>query len=57
MPTYRAPLDDIRFVLDDLLDVGQVAALDGYADATPDVLSAVIEEAAKLPQPRRGATA
>jgi len=48
MPTYKAPLADIRFVLDDLLDVGQVAALPGYADATPDVLAAVIEEAAKL---------
>jgi alkylation response protein AidB-like acyl-CoA dehydrogenase len=48
MPTYKAPLDDIRFLLDDLLDVGQLASLPGYADATPDVLSAVIEEAAKL---------
>jgi len=48
MPTYRAPLADIRFVLEDLLDVGQLATLPGYADATPDVLVAVIEEAAKL---------
>jgi len=48
MPTYRAPLADIRFVLEDLLDVGQLASLPGYADATPDVLVAVIEEAAKL---------
>ena len=48
MPTYRAPLADIRFVLEDLLDVSQLAAFPGYADATPDVLIAVIEEAAKL---------
>ena len=48
MPTYKAPLDDIRFLLDDVLDVGQLATLPGYADATPDVLGAVIEEAAKL---------
>jgi len=48
MPTYRAPLADIRFVLEHLLDVGQLATLPGYADATPDVLLAVIEEAAKL---------
>ena len=48
MPTYKAPLADIRFVLEDLLDVGQLAALDGYADSTPDLLGAVIEEAAKL---------
>src|SRR5215212_7363722 len=48
MPTYKAPLTDIRFVLEDLLDVGQLAALPGYADATADVLTAVLEEAAKL---------
>jgi len=48
MPTYKAPLADIRFVLEDLLDVGQLAGLPGYADATPDVLLAVIGEAAKL---------
>jgi len=48
MPSYKAPLADIRFVLDDLLDVGQLASLPGYADATPDVLAAVREEAAKL---------
>ena len=48
MPTYKAPIDDIRFVLEDVLDVGQLAALPGYADATPDVLAAVIAEAAKL---------
>src|SRR5215211_952538 len=48
MPTYKAPLDDIRFLLEDVLDVGQLAALPGYADATPDLLAAVIEEAAKL---------
>jgi len=48
MPTYNAPLADIRFVLEDLLDVGQLAALPGYADATPELLAAVLEEAAKL---------
>ena len=48
MPAYRAPLADIRFVLDDLLDVGQLASLPGYGDATPDLLAAVREEAATL---------
>jgi alkylation response protein AidB-like acyl-CoA dehydrogenase len=48
MPTYKAPLADIRFVLEDLLDVGQLAELPGYADATPDLLAAVREEAAKF---------
>jgi alkylation response protein AidB-like acyl-CoA dehydrogenase len=48
MPTYKAPLTDIRFVLEDLLDVGQLAALPGYGDATPELLTTVIEEAARL---------
>src|SRR5690349_5826426 len=48
MPTYKAPLADMRFVLEALLDVGQLTTLPGYADATPDVLSAVLEEAATL---------
>jgi alkylation response protein AidB-like acyl-CoA dehydrogenase len=48
MPSYKAPLADIAFVLDELLDVSQLSALPGYGDATPDVLAAVREEAAKL---------
>jgi alkylation response protein AidB-like acyl-CoA dehydrogenase len=48
MPTYKPPVDDIRFVLDELLDVGQLAALPGYEDASPDVLLAVLEEGGKL---------
>jgi len=48
MPTYHAPLDDIRFVLHELLGAEALADLPGYEDATPDVIDAVLEEAAKL---------
>ncbi|MDF1503006.1 acyl-CoA dehydrogenase C-terminal domain-containing protein [Roseisolibacter sp. H3M3-2] len=48
MPTYKAPLDDIRFLLTELLDVEQLSKLPGYEEATPDVLLAVLEEGAKL---------
>ncbi len=48
MPTYKAPLRDMRFVLHELLNVGEVASLPGYADATPETIDAVLEEAAKL---------
>src|SRR5215470_10968535 len=48
MPTYKAPLRDMRFVLHELLDAGQLAALPGYGDATPETLDAILEEAAKL---------
>jgi alkylation response protein AidB-like acyl-CoA dehydrogenase len=48
MPSYKAPLDDVRFLLTELLDVGQLSQLPGYEEATPDVLLAVLEEGAKL---------
>jgi alkylation response protein AidB-like acyl-CoA dehydrogenase len=48
MPTYKAPLDDIRFLLTELLDIEQISRLPGYEEATPDVLLAVLEEGAKL---------
>ena len=48
MPRYQAPLDDIRFVLEDLLDVGQEANMPGFEEMTPDIFSQVIAEGAKL---------
>lgn len=48
MPTYKAPLDEIRFLLEDVLDVGQLTALGGYEEATPELLLAVLEEGARL---------
>ena len=38
MQTYSAPLRDMRFVLNELLDVGTLATLPGYEEATPDVI-------------------
>ncbi len=48
MPRYQAPLADIRFVLEEVLEVGQLAALPGFEDATPDVLVPVITAGARL---------
>ena len=48
MPTYKAPLDDIRFLLTEVLDVEQLSRLPGYEEATPDMLLAVLEEGARL---------
>ncbi|MDB5395355.1 MAG: putative acyl-CoA dehydrogenase [Rhodospirillales bacterium] len=48
MPTYTAPLDNFRFVLNDVLQVGDVFARLGLTEATPDLLDAVIEEAGKF---------
>ncbi len=48
MPVYKAPLDDIRFLLHDVHDVAQLSALPGYEDATPDMIDAVLEGGATM---------
>src|SRR5262249_4563737 len=48
MSTYKAPLAEIQFVMTELAGLGQVAALPGFEEATPDVTSAILEEAAKF---------
>ena len=48
MATYAAPLREIRFVLNEVLNAEQLSKLPGYEDATPDLFDAVLEEAAKL---------
>ena len=48
MSAYTAPLKDMRFVLNELAGLAEVAKLPGYADATPDTVDAILEEAAKF---------
>ena len=36
MPTYKAPLEDIRFILNEVIDASALASLPGYADATAE---------------------
>ena len=48
MSTYTAPLKDIRFVLNELAGLGQVARLPGCEEATPDTVDAILEEAGKF---------
>lgn len=45
---YQAPVNDIKFVLFDVLDGDKLHELDKYREATPDLISAVIDEAGKL---------
>jgi 3-(methylthio)propanoyl-CoA dehydrogenase len=46
--SYQAPLKDMRFVLNELAGLGEVAKLPGYEDATPDTVDAILEEASKF---------
>ena len=48
MPTYRVPTKDMSYILNDVLNISQYTDLPGYGDATPDLISAVLEEAAKF---------
>ena len=48
MAEYRAPLNDMTFALNELAGMAAIAELPGYEDATPDMVSAILEEAAKL---------
>jgi alkylation response protein AidB-like acyl-CoA dehydrogenase len=50
MPIYNAPLDDIRFVLNDVLKASSLAELPGFEEATNDLIDPVLEEAAKVCQ-------
>ncbi|WP_347312177.1 acyl-CoA dehydrogenase [Defluviimonas sp. SAOS-178_SWC] len=45
---YRAPLADIRFILDEVVPLATVAATERFAEAVPDLAEAVLTEAAKL---------
>ncbi|MDO6460622.1 acyl-CoA dehydrogenase C-terminal domain-containing protein [Granulosicoccaceae sp. 1_MG-2023] len=49
MTHYKAPLRDMEFVLNDLLDFpSHYAAMPNGADATPETVTAILEEAGKF---------
>jgi alkylation response protein AidB-like acyl-CoA dehydrogenase len=48
VPSYKAPIDQIRFLLEEVHDVAQLSAMPGYEEMTPDLLFAVLEEGGRL---------
>ncbi|HKS85026.1 MAG TPA: acyl-CoA dehydrogenase family protein, partial [Pseudolabrys sp.] len=48
MPTYKAPVDDALFLLNDVFHLDKYGNLPGFSDASPDVVEAVLREAAKF---------
>lgn len=48
MYDYTPPLRDMQFILRELAGLDAIAALPGYADATPDVVEAILVEAGRF---------
>jgi len=48
MPTYKAPVDDALFLLNDVFHLDHYGNLPGFSDASPDVVEAILREAAKF---------
>src|SRR5215207_10160120 len=48
MPTYKAPVEDVLFLLNDVFQIERHNNLGSFADATPDLIEAILNEGAKL---------
>ncbi len=48
MPTYKVPIDEMRFLLERVHHVEQLTGLEGYQEMSPDLLMSVLEEGARL---------
>ena len=46
--TYVPPLDDMRFVLRQLVDLDGICRLPGFPEITPDLIDQILEEAGRL---------
>ncbi|WP_425098172.1 acyl-CoA dehydrogenase [Tropicibacter sp. S64] len=45
---YRAPLDDYRLILNDVVGFDRVSATEKFAEATPEMVEAILGEAGKM---------
>src|SRR5205823_13255794 len=48
MPIYKAPVEDMNFLLNDVFQIDRYDNLPGFNDASSDVREAIFGEAAKL---------
>lgn len=45
---YRAPIDDFRFLFENVVGFSQVAATEKFAEASPDMVDAILTEVGKM---------
>ena len=48
MADYQAPIPEVSFVINELLNFNQLTSIPDFAEATPELVSAVVEEAGKF---------
>ena len=48
MPSYNAPLRDIKFVMQEMLNVESLTEYENFAEADMDTLDAILEQSAKF---------
>jgi len=48
MPIYKAPVEDVLFLLNDVFHIERFANLSGFADASPDIVEAILGAAGKF---------
>ena len=48
MPSYKAPVDDVSFLLNDVFHIDRYSNLAGFGDMSPEMIEAILGEAAKI---------